>query len=352
MSRERLLDLHQRRLGDNLTNNDKQDELLDALDGIDNVLTLILSSNDIELDNQQLTRIYDVIVRPKSSPTGLNIISAPQDNDEDDKSRKIVYKFDKTDTFIHSIFGDEKANDLFELVHSKYAFWAANVSALIAVLMRMFLKSVPFKLYYILVCIQWTTGVIGLIFIILSVNKTACKMVLKTFEFWLKLWFAVVSAITYFIYFRRLYFGYKNGYKYSDTYFFYIEICFHLIIIELCIFFSLVDAIQFKFWVRLTGCTVVSVYFTILFIDYNVYNIVTDYDYSKSIIHIDMLNLSVSLISIMGSAYQILCIFFWKQTIMSFRKRDRCVLLKYAPYIEWYDQTELNLANSNNTNIN
>ena len=62
-----LLNIHQQQLKYIDNNNDKTNELVNILGGIDNILKLILSSNDIELHNDQLHQIHDLI-KDKQQP--------------------------------------------------------------------------------------------------------------------------------------------------------------------------------------------------------------------------------------------------------------------------------------------
>ena len=41
-----------------------------------------------------------------------------------------------------------------------------------------------------------------------------------------------------------------------------------------------------------------------------------------------------------GTAMQVLSIFIWKQVFLSVLKRNRCILIKYSPFIEWHDETD------------
>ena len=46
-------------------------------------------------------------------------------------------------------------------------------------------------------------------------------------------------------------------------------------------------------------------------------------------------NLSFSLKSVEVNSQQILCIFSWEQTVFTWYRKNRCVLIKYSPYIKW-----------------
>ena len=46
-------------------------------------------------------------------------------------------------------------------------------------------------------------------------------------------------------------------------------------------------------------------------------------------------DLSLSLKSLQFNAYQLLCIFSWKQTVFTWYRGKQCVLIKHSPYIKW-----------------
>ena len=45
--------------------------------------------------------------------------------------------------------------------------------------------------------------------------------------------------------------------------------------------------------------------------------------------------LKLSIGSIVASTSRVLCIFLWKQTFLLLIKKDRCINIRYSPYIKW-----------------
>ena len=43
----------------------------------------------------------------------------------------------------------------------------------------------------------------------------------------------------------------------------------------------------------------------------------------------------ISTYTLRNSAYRIVALFFWKQTIFSYFRKEKCILLKYTPYVKW-----------------
>ena len=48
-------------------------------------------------------------------------------------------------------------------------------------------------------------------------------------------------------------------------------------------------------------------------------------------------NVGFFLPSIQASALRILALFIWKQTILTIIRKDECINIRFAPYIEWID---------------
>lgn len=71
-------------------------------------------------------------------------------------------------------------------------------------------------------------------------------------------------------------------------------------------------------------------------------------DTDDVIIRVKYVNLSISCMSMVGSSHQIISIFLWKQSILSWMKKGRCILIKYSPHIKWIENDVI-LSNVNAT---
>ena len=93
---------------------------------------------------------------------------------------------------------------------------------------------------------------------------------------------------------------------------------------------SVLDGLQFKRSMRaIFGC-IISIFYTFFTIYYGFYHN-TDNDVKIKVYK----NNFVSIQSILSSSAQILALFFWRQTILSVFRTERCSLITYSPFIKW-----------------
>ena len=109
MDKSILLQIHQKQIKENVKNEDKTEEIVQILGGIDNVLTLLLSSNDINISNDKLSQIH-------------NTITSNQYNSIKNKEKQLTYYFYANNTYLHSIFGNKNGQKLYNLLYSKYGW--------------------------------------------------------------------------------------------------------------------------------------------------------------------------------------------------------------------------------------
>ena len=178
-----------------------------------------------------------------------------------------------------------------------------------------------------------------MILIILSVNIKCFKLIIKSFEFWFKMFYFVQYCVAQWIYYYILIDSHEWDFytidSKSNVQTYNLEIfTFTLSTIRTLlgglIFISL-DALQIKLWIKTFFGIAAAGLLTFNAIRYTFFADL--YGVDNSIIHVKALNLSISLTSIMGNALQILSIFVWKQVILSILRKNRCILVKYSPYI-------------------
>ena len=73
ITQSEVLSLHEEKLKNNFNNNDNIHNLLNVFGGIDNLLTLLLKSNDIKLNNIQLIKIKEIITKKSAKNMHNNI---------------------------------------------------------------------------------------------------------------------------------------------------------------------------------------------------------------------------------------------------------------------------------------
>ena len=94
--------------------NDKCSDILNALGGIEGVLTMILKS-DIKLTDNQMA-----VLRQTMTATPTHIIHDPtMDVEEGESPKDFTYCFNRNGTFLNILFGDKHGQKLFNFVYSK-----------------------------------------------------------------------------------------------------------------------------------------------------------------------------------------------------------------------------------------
>lgn len=163
-------------------NENNQQKLIEILGGIDQILSDYLkTTNNMLLTESQLQAIQSVIQQNQ-----CNLKSKSEANS---KSNHIVHTFNKSNTFIHAIFGIKNGNTICKIIYSKI-LW----SLIFLLLVLGFVVNVAYPLddlfIYIRIggVIQLTLALILLIFILLSVNRKLFKSSIKHFVFWLKVY--------------------------------------------------------------------------------------------------------------------------------------------------------------------
>ena len=78
MDKSILLQIHQKQIEQKINNDHKTEELIEIFGGIDNVLTLLLSSNDINISNDKLSQIHSTI-------------ATNQNNSIKNKDKQLIY---------------------------------------------------------------------------------------------------------------------------------------------------------------------------------------------------------------------------------------------------------------------
>ena len=313
-SKSRIYQLHQTQLM-NGNNERNMRKLVEILGGIDQILSDYLKpDSNMILSNDQLQAIENII---ESKPSETNVA--------DDK-QSIVYTFNKSNTFLHSIFGLQRGNKILNLIFNKL-LWI--IMALANVMAYIFSVMLEFDSFPILICIMLMLigNVIVLIFILLSVNRNLFNRSIKHFVFWFKT-LTVIQTLTITTIIELVY---EKEELWSTGYGIVLTFCMRLFGILCVIIFSSIDGYAasrgFKFIFGLGMSllyTKIAVYAT-----FNAKLVPAEIQISSA--------LNISLRSIQASGYRVLSIFLWRQTILTMIKKDKCVNIRHSPSIKWIE---------------
>lgn len=104
---------------------------------------------------------------------------------------------------------------------------------------------------------------------------------------------------------------------------------------------SILDGLQLRISMKILFGVTCSMYYTLFALFYAFYQ-VDEHQYNDIALDISE-NISISTRQILTSSTQILAVFFWRQTISSIFKKNRCAMITYAPYIRWERNTNINI---------
>eukprot|EP01084_Bolivina_argentea_P268260 455581_1 len=331
ISKTALLKMHQNTLSNNKYYNESNEhELVQIFGGIGNLLSLTLASDDISLTENQLQNIYDVI----SNNNMQTKICKQTTITEDDNPQELTYHFSRNDTYLHAVFGDECGQKICDMLYSKCFGVCVAIVLIIVITISLLRKQTPSKdlqaLCSIFIIFFNTIIVAVVIFSLLSINRTCFKLLLTTFEFWFKSFYALQFAAANWIYIYNT--EARNTVMDKSWYNLLDETVSTLLVVLTVWFFGSFDGLQYKDSVRCVLSAIISLLFILdaLFIKLHTYG-----NNDDSIMEIK--SIGVSMLLLMADSLQILGIFIGKQALLSIFKKDRCIVVNYAPYFKWID---------------
>eukprot|EP01084_Bolivina_argentea_P179889 310822_1 len=295
--------------------------ILNAIGGIDKVLEDYLTIKQLQLTKQQLNQIHSILLSNNNSQNKVKSNTKPAED--------LYYTFSDIDTYLHTLLGAKKANQIVHIIHNKY-FQIFLLFIIVGYfLFRLFFgtHSLTFTIYCIFVslfCIPfsavWT----------LSSDKQALKIIIKSFEFWFKVTYAFICGLLQLIYFY--------GLKWNEWQHPYIQLCSTIFvaldIISVIACIGLIDAAHInKYWiVGVSGG--MGLMFSFLVITNQ---LALDPLSDDSVINIA--SYSFSLMELIISAWRILAIFSFRQSFSTLwmikTHNDRCISITYHPFIIW-----------------
>eukprot|EP01084_Bolivina_argentea_P104689 187449_1 len=349
LTKRSLNELHARQLSDGKTNIHNTVELVNILGGIDKILTDQLTNPSLYLSKTQLSQISHIFTTPEKDQkqNKLRLISTidKQSNSITKRSLKTLfisqknkfgYSLVKSDNWISALFKETTTANILYILNSKVITIFAAVMAityLILIMIGVYTTGFTiFKILCTLVLIPY------LIFTILSVNKTGLKLIIGSFEFWLKIVYSILYnvaiCIEYYVIEKEQWTAYNN----IELQIFE-SICFAIAMTLGLGCISLFDAVKLKSTWKIIFCVVVACIATLWVIGLSV-KLYTNAE-DTSIIHIGF-GIGVSISSITISTIRIICIFAWKQAILIcmqyiYGTINRCCILYYNPYVQWID---------------
>eukprot|EP01083_Nonionella_stella_P087824 244483_1 len=310
----------------------KMDEaqIIDILGGIDFIFNECLSENNhTHMTKNQLCRLHQLFITPprNGNEEGMNQI-ANMVGDESILHNHDMHIFDVTDAYLYTILGEERAANLSNRFHSVWPHLFAVCGLSIVIILR--LTMVDRLIFPLIAILVWPAMIFYVTMWLLCINKKAMRLIMHTFEFWLKLVCMVIAVTMVAIhiildppidiikYPVLLYIFSLSGAAFN---------CIGFVIIV-----AMFDGLNItrRYKIILSGAFSIFTAIYAIVLEYNL-------SFKRRDFTIDFTNnITLSLLSIQQSAFQMVAVFFGKQTILSvFTSDARSILIKHRPYIEW-----------------
>eukprot|EP01084_Bolivina_argentea_P289753 497618_1 len=359
-----LLNIHHQRLNhQKFYNPDEILKVIDILDGFENVFSVLLTSHEIYMDPIQLSQIRQVIQCNKKhfNNNRTLITTAPINNNQlesdlFEKKVKWTHYFSQTNTPIHSLFRKKIADAMVYVIGLNYLISIALILATINISMTLVADFAPSLDSHCLIFIRMILSVVLsslIIYNLLISNKQSLKLLICSFEFWIKLFYGIQLSVCYFIYFyiNTDYIQQKQRIINADSTAWIIAGLIARLIIQIfaVLWVITVDSRNPKMKRRLYIQLLLAITYTVNAVHWflKAYAIceqrfinITGAFNGKEI------TISVSLLSVIGGSCEILAMFLWKQVYYSYKNviknGERCAIIKYSPYIKWIENDHIN----------
>ena len=246
----------------------------------------------------------------------------PKPGQEDIDKNK--HYFEEKDTFLYSILSHDKADKMTKWVWNRYTIGFVSVITTLWYFPSVFVRLSEFSNTFWIIEIVWFSLVfIYFIIILLTVNKKAFWIIIRSFDLWIKLYACFKIIVASIIYYPSVESQLYSKKSYSIFLFYRVDTTLIIIL------FSFIDGFHASYRNFLVFGFILSGLFSMDSIrwtfdnrpEYNIY--VDD-------------NHSLSLVSQISSATRILSIFLWKQTIKLAWNRDKsAIVIKGSAKIKW-----------------
>eukprot|EP01083_Nonionella_stella_P067973 180144_1 len=319
------------KIGNGSKTNDDSDTLLivKCLGGIDDILLHYIEHNImVELSVQKNEEIYHILTRKTViDHHNLNI-----ENNKHNKTGEIYYTFDENNTYLQSLFSPTNVHRISNFIYNRYVIVAVMLMHINV--MFLYISGYSRSLWHV---VEFATACIETpyyILLLLSINRTAFKVLLQSFDFWIKLVNMIIWALALSLY----WFHFDSHYKLIDDYIDNYSV--NLIIRNFCwcwailfiTFVALFDGFNtnIKFKIALTfviGISYILISIQLQFLSFSASG--------GSTIHIYGDIVTFTCESTMLRSSRVMGIFFLKQSYLTYHDADRCTTIQAHPVIKW-----------------
>ena len=333
-TRDTLIQLHDRQINNGYNNDENQDSIIEILGGIDEILHSILRDTTSDLLQQhKMDALHQILMSHN------NLTPMQYNNDtslEDRKSTKPewCYHFDDENTFLHSIFSENTANKILQILHGPII----KIVLVLAIIIwfgvgistdfRAISQAISTLILDIFLIIPW------LLCWLLSANKKATRLILTSFEFWFKLFYLFVYQFANVTDVFAI-----NADNFESIEWKYVEIIISTVTsVIFYIVVVLFDAINInKIW-KFAISGALAAWWIAFAVGHRSSKFEANEEYFNSSITIKVYNgydVNLNTRDIRLESLQVLAIFLAKQAIFTMFRSKKCALIRYTPFIKW-----------------
>eukprot|EP01084_Bolivina_argentea_P299352 515998_1 len=308
-------------------NKDRMESIVNALGGINNILGIILNSNDENiLNHKQKQLLYQTLKTPKTTHKDI----------DNDRNHRVELVLDSTDNYLLKWFGDK--NDISLKI---YYFIHHRVTVSLILLLWIIWWILFFTVKPIIWEIVWVfcSIFIWIPFLILyaaSVNRVAFQRIIRKTDFWIKIFYVnkwIASLLWFWI--KTNLFSLSFG-LFSAI---FAGISNNIVLLIISSF----DGFKGNRKTKLVLSTLAGLVFVIFYL------FSSWQSYSNENDPIDIItiygDIKISLLHSMSSSAQIVAIFMFKQCFLAFYFKKQAVSIVYRPFIVWKQEQQRVIEN-------
>eukprot|EP01083_Nonionella_stella_P049458 131796_1 len=189
-----LQEIHDNQLENGENNDERALNIVNILGGIDSILTTYLGNNMITTQSK-MEQLHQIItIQNPFTPKPQNLVSIPSNQRASNNENIVMFHDDLNLLFAmdenDNLFPAQYSQRLMSIVHSRLNLILFVIIFLIDQLILSDTLVVPLIVELFIDMIIITECILFLF----SINRKACKMTVKTFEFWLKMTWIINSA--------------------------------------------------------------------------------------------------------------------------------------------------------------
>ena len=316
---------------------DHSGDIVAALGGIDKILTeYIRISEQYEheelLNTSQIKQITDILNQEHIQTIWDKIYAMANLRDD-------VFHLSRSDTLLHRIcFYKETVDQLIGFLFSKMTMVTWAIFAMVIIILHglsnngILTQDVRGNtLWFISETSLVVITIIYCTLITLSCNISAFLLVISGFDFWVKLYYALLFAVTNALYVRR------TEHTVQEE---IIEDLIGIMLVFVIVCVSLVEGYHASWKASFAFGLLLSVIFTwrSLNLSWLAGDRWPEREWEL------WSGMSIGLVSYMSGSLRVISLFFWKQTLMAaYTKGEWCICIFLSPQIKWYDDDEKTL---------